>query len=128
MGSHLVDGGLPGALAHDPPDDLFANTRAPNGTAMCHTAEYQTFFDTSNRQPFIHCSLYPVGHWNRADMTTLTEQVNDGPVIISLLKVRQLQTDQLGTPEATAQQEGQDGMISLPFVSRLSGASRSLRP
>src|ERR1700729_591957 len=107
MGSHPVDGSLPGALAHDPPDDLFANARAPNGTAMGDTAEYQTFFDTSNRQPFIHCSLYPVGHWDRADMTTLTEQVNDGPVIISLLKVRQLQTDQLGTPEATAQEEGQ---------------------
>ena len=48
-------------------------------------------------------------------MTTLTEQVDDGPVIVSLLKVRQLQTDQLGTPQATAQQEGQDGMISFAF-------------
>lgn len=36
-------------------------------------------------------------------------------MIVSLLKVRQLQTDQLGTPEATAQQEGQDGMISFAF-------------
>jgi hypothetical protein len=48
-------------------------------------------------------------------MTTFTEQVNDGPVIVSLLKVRQLQTDQLGTPQATAQQKSQDGMISFPF-------------
>jgi hypothetical protein len=48
-------------------------------------------------------------------MTTLTEQVNDGPVIVSLLKVRQPQTDQLGTPQATTQQEGQDGMISFAF-------------
>jgi hypothetical protein len=38
-------------LAHDPPDDLFANARAPNGTAMGDTAEYQTFIHTSNRQP-----------------------------------------------------------------------------
>jgi hypothetical protein len=35
-------------------------------------------------------------------MTTLTEQVNDGPVIVSLLKVRQLQTHQLSAPQATA--------------------------
>src|ERR1700733_10498120 len=80
---------------------------------MGDTAEDQAVFNTSNRQPFIYGSLYPVWHWDRADVTTLTEEVNDGPVIVSLLQVRQLQTDQLGTPQATAQQEGQDGMISL---------------
>src|SRR5450631_1439197 len=82
---------------------------------MGDAAEDETVFNTSNRQPFIYGSLYPVGHRDRAHMTALTEQVNDGPVIVSLLKVRQLQTDQLGTPQATAQQEGQDGMISFPF-------------
>ena len=61
-------------------------------------------------------------------MTTLTEQVNDGPVIVPLLKVRQLQTDQLGTPQAAAQQKSQDGMISFALCFVLSGASRSLRP
>jgi hypothetical protein len=35
-------------------------------------------------------------------MTTLTEQVDDGPVIVSLLKVSQLQTDQFCTPQAAA--------------------------
>jgi hypothetical protein len=69
---------------------------------MGGAAEVETVFNASNRQPFIHGSLYPVGHRDRAHMTTFTEQVNDGPVIVSLLKVRQLQTDQLGTPQATA--------------------------
>jgi hypothetical protein len=45
-------------------------------------------------------------------MTTFTKQVNDGPVIVPLLKVRQLQPNQLGTPQATAQKKSQDGMIS----------------
>ncbi len=48
-------------------------------------------------------------------MTTFAEQVNDGPVIVSLLKVRQLQANQLGTPQATAQKQSQDGMISFAF-------------
>jgi hypothetical protein len=43
------------------------------------------------------------------------KQVNDGPVIISLLKVRQLQPDQLCTPQAAAYQESQDRMISFAF-------------
>jgi hypothetical protein len=46
-------------------------------------------------------------------MATLAEEINDGPVIVALLEVRQLQPDQLGTPQAAAEHEGQDGMISL---------------
>jgi hypothetical protein len=82
---------------------------------MGDAAEDHTFFDTSDCKPLIDGGLYPVRDWNRADMATLTEQVNDCPVVVSLLKLRQLQTDQLGTPQATTQQESQDGMISFAF-------------
>ena len=46
-------------------------------------------------------------------MTSFSEQVNNGPVIVSLLKVRQLQTDHLAPPQAAAQQDGENGMVSL---------------
>jgi hypothetical protein len=48
-------------------------------------------------------------------MATFTKQINDGPVIVPLLKGRQLQPNQLGTSQAAAQQKSQDGMISLAF-------------
>jgi hypothetical protein len=81
------------------------------------TAEDDSVFNLSNGQPFIDGSFGPAGHRHRAHMSALTEQVNNGPVIVSLLKVRQLKTDQFGTPQAAAQQHGQNGMVSLPFVS-----------
>jgi hypothetical protein len=83
---------------------------------MGDAAEDQTVFNLRNRKPFIHGGLYPGGYRHRAHMTALPEQINDGPVVVSLLKVRQLQTDQLGTPQAAAEQEGQDGMV--PFALR----------
>jgi hypothetical protein len=95
---------------------------------MGDTAEYKTLFDPGNGQPLIRGSLYPVGHWNRAHLATLIEQVKNGPVIVPLLNVRQLQPNQLSTPQAAAQQESQDRMISFAFCVYLSGASRSLRP
>jgi hypothetical protein len=82
---------------------------------MGDTAKNKTFFNSGNVQPLIHGSLYPAGHWDCAHMTTFTKQVNDRPVIISLLEVRQLQPDQLCTPQAAAQQESQDRMISFAF-------------
>jgi hypothetical protein len=42
---------------------------------MGDTAEYKTLFDPGNGQPLIHGSLYPVGHWDRAHLATLIEQV-----------------------------------------------------
>ena len=69
---------------------------------MRDTAEYETRINPSNVEPIIQGGLYPVGHRDRAHMTTLTKQIDDGPVIVSLLKVRQLKTDQLGTPQAAA--------------------------
>src|ERR1700733_11483185 len=115
MGSDLVDGRLLGILADDPPHHLLADTRTPNGAAMGDTAEDQAVLDASYRQPFIHGSLYPAGNRHRAHMPSFTEQVNNGPVIVSLLKMGKLQADQLGTPQAAAQQDGQNGMISFAF-------------
>jgi hypothetical protein len=60
---------------------------------MGDTAKYKTFFNPGNVQPLIHSSPYPAWHWDRAYMTTFIKQVNDGPVIVPLLKVRQLQPD-----------------------------------
>jgi hypothetical protein len=48
-------------------------------------------------------------------MATFTKQVNDRPVIVPLLNVRQLQPNQLGTSQVAAQQKSQDGMISFAF-------------
>jgi hypothetical protein len=45
-------------------------------------------------------------------MTSFSEQVNNDPAIVSLLKVRQLQTDQFSTPQAAAQQDGKNGVVS----------------
>jgi hypothetical protein len=59
-------------------------------------------------------------------MTSFSEQVNNGPVIVSLLKVRQLQTDQLGTPQAAAQQDGKNGMVS--FALRFGPVGRVEKP
>ena len=61
-------------------------------------------------------------------MTTLPKQINDGPVVVSLLKVRQLQTDQLGTPQAAAEQEGEDGMVPFALRETSIGGFQSLRP
>lgn len=93
---------------------------------MGDAAQDQTVFDTSDRQPFIDGSLYPGGNRHRAHMTSFTEQVNNGPVIVSLLKVRQLQTDHFAPPQAAAEQDGQNRMVS--FARRVGLVGRVEKP
>ena len=90
MGSHLLDGCFLGRLPHDPPNHFLTNPRAPDSTAVGDTAEDKAVFDVRDRQPVIYGSLYPARHRHRAHVPTLPEQVNNCPVIVSLLKVRQL--------------------------------------
>jgi hypothetical protein len=104
----------------------FSLIRTPHGAAVGDTTEDQPVLNASNRQPFIHGSLYPDGNRHRAHKTSFSEQVNDGPVIVSPLEVRQLQTDQLGTPQAAAQQDGQYGMVS--FALRFGPVGRVEKP
>src|SRR5580704_12789067 len=90
MGSHLLNGRFLGRVSHDPPDHLLADARTPNRTAVGDTAEDEAVINMSYRQPVIDGGLYPAGYRHRAHMTSFTVQVNNGPVIVSLLKVRQL--------------------------------------
>ena len=84
----------------------------PQTVPLCVTQRKMCPLNASHRQPFIHRKLHPAGHRHRAHMATLAEEINDSPVIVALLKVRQLQPDQLGTSQTAAEQERQDGMIS----------------
>jgi hypothetical protein len=60
----------------------------PDGAAVCDTAEDKAVFDVRSRQPVIEGSLYPARYRHRAHVATLPEEVNNGPVIVSLLEVR----------------------------------------
>jgi len=60
---------------------------------MGYTAKDETVFYTSSRQPRIHSGLDPVRQWNCAHVATLAIQIDNGPMIVPLLKMAQLQGD-----------------------------------
>jgi len=74
--SHLLDSSLLGSLAHDPPDHLLADTRAPHGAAVGDTAEDQPVLNASNRHPIIYGSFYPVWHRHRAHMNPVSRELD----------------------------------------------------
>src|SRR5207245_8936740 len=65
-------------------------------------------------RPNIHRRLDPVWNWNRPDVATLSDQVNNGPVIFSLLKMIHTEVDEFGSTQSAAQQDRQHCMVALP--------------
>src|SRR5271170_5799744 len=48
-------------------------------------------------------------------MPAFTEEINDGPMIVPLLEMRQIQGDQLGTSQTAPQEQCKDCMVPLAF-------------
>jgi hypothetical protein len=64
-------------------------------------------------EPIIKESLYPFGNWHSSNVPTLPDQIDDGPMVLSTLKVIEGKVRQLATSQTTTQQDCDDCTISL---------------
>jgi len=60
--------------------------------------------DVSSECPLVECGFDPVRNGHGADVTTLADQINYGPVPLALLEVLQFQTDEF-RPAKTAPEQ-----------------------
>ncbi len=66
-------------------------------------------------EPGIDCVLDPVWNGHRPDMPCLADQVDDGPVIVPLLKMGKIQFCRLFPAQPAAQEHPEQRSISLAF-------------
>ena len=76
---------LGGVLFHHVPDHPFGHTVAPTLSSAADTSEYRAFGQTGRRSPDIQGRLHPLWHRHGADMPTLADEVDYGPVLLALL-------------------------------------------
>jgi len=67
-----------------------------------------------HRSPNIHGRLDPFRNGNRPYVAALPDQVNDGPVILPLLKMIQAQVGQFGSAQPATEQDRQHCVVALP--------------
>jgi hypothetical protein len=89
---------------------------------MGDAAEEVAFPNPSRRQPFIDGRLDPIRYRHREYMATVSEQVNDGPVFVALLKMRYLQAGKLGTSQVDGRR-GKSSSLQLIAVPKNDGAT-----
>jgi len=85
-----------------------------NNTYAANASENLTVYDIRDSQPVVDHLLHPIGHGNRADVSSFPDQINDGPMIFSPLNMVKGQINEFSSTQPTPQKNRQDG--SIPFT------------
>src|ERR1019366_1028333 len=85
----------------------------PNRASLVYTAEQLPTVDVCGCGPDVDGLLNPCWNRNGPHMTTFADQVDDGPVLLSLLQMLNRQVNQFRTPQTTTKQQRQHCKVSL---------------
>src|SRR6266705_7035676 len=80
---------------HHMPNSLLSQAFSPNSACPVDSPEQPPTADTGCSEPIIQHSSDPAGQRDRADVARFADQIHDGPVLLSLLKVVELSTRRL---------------------------------
>jgi hypothetical protein len=97
------------------PDDSLRYTGSPGLSCAADAPKHAALAHASGYKPRIDRAFNPVRNRHRADMSALAKQIHDGPMVLSSLKVGDLQFSSLFPPQTAAQENAEKGPISLAF-------------
>ena len=73
------------------PNRFFRDSLCPCSPDLIHPAEQVPPLNRGCHEPVVYFVSHPIGHWNRSDVASLSDKINDRPVLFALLKVIQSQ-------------------------------------
>ena len=115
MGSDSREAELGRVLLDNVRNDSLRHALTPGLSRPANAPKHPTSGDLRPHEPVVNRLLHPIRNWNRPDVSALSDQVHDGPVVFASLKEINGQLGQFTTPKAAAQQDGQECSIALPF-------------
>src|SRR6266436_2087167 len=78
---------LRGVLLDDMPDHFFCYSLTPDCARSANAPEKSAGRDTSFSWPIVDCSHHPIGNGDGSNVTPLSHEINDGPVLFATLEM-----------------------------------------
>jgi hypothetical protein len=114
VGRQLLDGGFRGALTNDVPNDLLGYALTPEPPGSVHAAKQPTGGNSRVLQPNVKDRFDPVRHRYCPHVTCLSHEIDNRPMLFSLLQVREVQLHGFMPPQTAGKQHREKGMV--PFA------------
>ena len=92
--SQNVDARQLRVFPNNPPDHFLADAITPYMAGPADTTENESGFNSRVGDPGVYGQFYPGRNGNRTNMTTLAVQIDDCPVVVSLLKMTEGQSNE----------------------------------
>jgi hypothetical protein len=113
MRSQLLQSNPPCRILHDVPDNFLCHAFTQDPPHLRHSTEDLTSVDTRSIQPDSQLFHYPTGDRNRANVSCLALQIDNGPVFLSLFKMFDSEANGFVAPQAAGKQQRKKRTISL---------------
>jgi hypothetical protein len=102
-------------LLDDMPHDSLRHALAPRCTSSANAPKDSSGHDSSGHEPVVKGLFSPVRNRNGPNMTTLPNQVHNGPVVFAALQEVKGQFGEFPTTQPTSQQNAEKRSIALTF-------------
>src|SRR5690349_1781441 len=100
MRGQILDGRYFGTVFHDMPDHSLSYSGSPGLTRPADAPEHPAFRYTGRREPGVDRALDPIRNRHRPNMSAFAYQIHDGPVVVTALKMREVQFCRFFPPQA----------------------------
>src|SRR6266849_6930941 len=94
-----------GGFLHDVPNRLHRHAISPCPSDFVDTAEQLSSINCGCGEPIVQLGSHPIGNWNRSNVASLADQINNGPMLFALLEVIQSQHHDFMPPQPTGEQQ-----------------------
>jgi hypothetical protein len=102
----LLDGSFRSELADNVPDDFLGHTLTPDPPRSVDAAKHSSRSKSRILDPNVEDRFDPIRHWDRPHVTRLAHQLDNSPVLFSLLQMTEVQFPGFVTPQAAGEQHG----------------------
>jgi hypothetical protein len=115
MRSQIRNAGSFGAVLHDMPHNPLSHAVSPGLTCSANAPKDATFAHASGPKPRINRGLDPIRNRHCPDVAGLADHINDGPVVLPTLKMRNVQFCRFFPAQPASQEDPEQRPISLAF-------------
>ena len=97
------------------PDDLLRDLRTPNHASTADASKNPTMGNLRYPLPIIDDLFHPIRHRHCVDVPSLSDEINNGPMIFPPLNVVEVQIDELSSPKTTTEKHCRNSAIPRAF-------------
>src|SRR5437870_8231196 len=92
-----------GGFLHNVPNRLYRHPVSPRSSYFVDPAEQSSSINGGRREPIVQFGSHPIGNRNRPNVASLTNQINNGPMLFALLEMIQGQSHGFMPPQPTCE-------------------------